>query len=99
MEGVLEVRPERLETLYNQGLELPYVDFGQAEPAIKLTHGGEEYWYAWTLPLKGYSAALGRRLRELEAEERKVLLARFGTRIYIYATGIKPIGAGKPPGA
>ena len=28
MQGVVEVRPERLQTLYANGLELPYVEFG-----------------------------------------------------------------------
>ncbi|MFQ6019771.1 MAG: hypothetical protein ACE5KW_03345 [Dehalococcoidia bacterium] len=110
MEGVLDVRATELEVLYNQGLELPYVEFAQVEPAIKLVHEGEEYWYYKTLPLKGYGAVLGRYARQLMQEERKLLLARFASgdnfstsshwdRIYIYATGIRPIGAGKPPGA
>jgi hypothetical protein len=99
MEGVLEVRPGSVESVVNEGREIPYVEFGEVQPAIKLLHGGGEYWYFKTLPLKGYGAVLGRYLRELEAEGHKPLLARFQTRIYIYATGITPIGAGKPPGA
>jgi hypothetical protein len=99
MRGVLEVHPDNLETLYTNGLELPYVEYGEIEPAVKLIHAGEEYWYYRTLPLKGYGAVLSRYIRELEAEGHKVLLARFGTRIYIFATGVTPIGAGKPPGA
>jgi hypothetical protein len=99
MEGVLEVRPDSLETLTNEGRDLTYVEFGDVQPAIKLTYEGEEYWYFKTLPLKGYGAVLGRYVRELEAGGHKPLMARFQTRIYIYATGITPIGAGKPPGA
>lgn len=99
MEGVLEVRPDSLETVVNEGRELPYAEFGDVQPAIKLMFEGEEYWYCRTLPLKGYGAVLGRYVRELEAERHKPLLARFQTRIYIYATGVTPIGAGKPPGA
>lgn len=98
MQRVLQVRPQRLESLYVDGLELPYVEFGQAEPAIKLVHQDEEYALYRTLPIKGYGAVLGRYVRELQAEGKKPLLARFGTRIYIYATGTVPIGAGKPPG-
>ncbi len=106
MEGVIEVNPERINTLYTDGMELPYVEFGEAEPALKLVHGGEDYWYYKTLPLKGYGAVLARNVRELEAEGKKPLLARFPSgenfstsahwdRIYIYATGVTPIGAGK----
>lgn len=98
MQGVIEVSPSRLEILYTDGRELPYVEFGQVEPAIKLVHGGEEYWYYKTLPLKGYGAVLARHVRELESDGQKLLLARFWDRIYIYATGIRPIGAGKAPG-
>jgi hypothetical protein len=98
MEGVHEVHEDRLEVLATNGLELDYIEFGQAEPALKLVRGSEEYWYYRTLPLKGYGAVLARYIRELEAEGHKPLLARFFNRIYIYATGITPIGAGKAPG-
>ncbi len=99
MEGVIEVSPQQVDALYDSGRELPYVDFGAADPALKLDYAGEAYWYYRTLPLKGYSAVLGRYVREKEAEDHRVLLARFHSRIYIYATGIVPIGAGKAPGA
>jgi len=99
MQGVIEVRPDSIETLANEGRDLPYVEYGEAQPAIKLVYEGEEYWYVKTLPLKGYGAVLGRYVRQLEAEGHKPLLARFLMRIYIYATGVTPIGAGKPPGA
>ena len=98
MEGVIEVRPESIETLYTHGLELPYIEYGDMEPGVKLIHDGEDYWYYKTLPLKGYGAVMPRYIKDLAAEDHKPLLARFGQRIYIYATGITPIGAGKPPG-
>ncbi|HZP25505.1 MAG TPA: hypothetical protein VFB90_00495 [Dehalococcoidia bacterium] len=99
MEGVLEVTPEQLEVLSNQGRELPYVEFNSHVPAIKLDYQGESFWYYKTLPLKGYSALLARELRDLESQGRQVLLARFNNRIYIYGTGVTPIGAGKAPAA
>lgn len=110
MQGVLEVRPSQLESLHNHGLALPYVEFDRSEPAIKLVHAGEEYWYYRTLPLKGYGAVLARYARQLQGEGKKLLLARFipgsnfptshhWDRLYIYATGIRPIGAGKAPGS
>ncbi len=99
MEGVHEVRPDSIETLYTDGMELPYVEYGDAEPAVKLVFGGEDYWYYRTLPVKGYGAVMARYIRALEAEGHRPLLARFRMRIYIYATGVTPIGAGKPPGA
>ena len=98
MQGVHEVHPDSLETLYTNGVELPYVDYGRLEPAIKLVFEGEDYWYYRTLPLKGYGAVLAGYIRALAAEDHKPLLARYGTRIYIYATGVTPIGAGKAPG-
>ncbi|MEO6197522.1 MAG: hypothetical protein ABIP58_05360 [Dehalococcoidia bacterium] len=99
MQGVIEVRPDTVETLVHAGTELPYVEYGSMQPGIKLVLEGDEYWYYKTLPLKGYGAVLGRYIRELETGGHKPLLARFQTRIYIYATGVTPIGAGKPPGA
>ena len=95
MEGVLEVNPDHIETLYAGGMELPYVQFGEAEPALKLVYGGEDYWYVRTLPLRGYGAVMPRHIRALEAEGNKPILARFWDRIYIYATGVTPIGTGK----
>ncbi len=99
MQGIIEVRPDTLDSLTHHGRELPYVEYGDMQPGVKLLLNGEEYWYFKTLPLKGYSAVLGGYIRQLEADGNRPLLARFGTRIYIYATGITPIGAGKPPGA
>ena len=98
MQGAIEVRPENIETLYTHGMELPYIEYAHTEPGIKLVHAGEDYWYYRTLPLKGYGAVLAKYISQLEAEGHKLLLARFGTRIYIYATGVTPIGAGKAPG-
>ncbi len=66
MEGVIEVNAERIEALYADGRELPYVEFGSREPAIKLVYGGEDYWYVRTLPLKGYGAVVARHIRGLE---------------------------------
>jgi hypothetical protein len=98
MEGVIEVRPDTIEPLVVEGRELPFVEYGSVQPAIKLLYEDGEYWYFRTLPLKGYGAVLGRYIGELEAGGHKPLLARFFNRIYIYATGVTPIGAGKPPG-
>ena len=95
MEGVIELSPGRLEALYAAGLELPYVEFGSVEPALKLVYGGEDYWYVRTLPIKGYGAVIARHVRALQAEGKKALLARFFDRIYVYATGVTPIGAKK----
>ncbi len=98
MQGVIEVDPELIETLRADGLELPYVEYGQHEPGIKLLYAGEEYWFYRTLPLKGYGAVMARVIRELQEQGHKPLLARFYNRIYVFATGITPIGAGKAPG-
>jgi len=99
MQGVIEVRPDNIETLSTDGLDLPYVEYGDIDPAVKLLYDGGEYWYFKTLPLKGYGAVLSRYIRDLQKDGHTALLARFQTRIYIYATGITPIGSGKPPGA
>lgn len=99
MASVIEVKPERLDSLYVNGLELPYVEFDTSEPALKLIYQGEEFAYWRTVPYKGYGSLLARRIRELAGEGKKPLLARFGLRIYIYATGVVPIGSGKPPAA
>ncbi len=70
-------------------------DGGQVEPALKLVYGGEDYWYVRTLPLKGYGAVMARHIRGLQSDGKKPILARFRDRIYIYATGVTPIGTGK----
>jgi hypothetical protein len=98
MQGVIEVRPDSIETLVTHGRELPYIEYGHIEPGMKLVLDGEDYWYYKTLPFKGYGAVMDRHISALEAEGHKSILARFGDRIYIYATDITPIGAGKPPG-
>jgi hypothetical protein len=95
MEGVIEVNLERIETLYASGVELPYVQFGQAESALKLVYDSEDYWYVRTLPLKGYGAVMARHISGLRTDGKKPILARFWDRIYIYATGVTPIGTGK----
>jgi hypothetical protein len=95
MEGVIEVNPARVGTLHAGSVEVPYVGFGQIEPAIKLVYEGEDYWYVRTLPLRGYGTVMARHIRELEGDGKKLLLARFRDRIYIYATGVTPIGTGK----
>jgi len=38
---------------------------------------------------------MARHVRALEAEGKKAVLARFFDRIYVYATGVTPIGAKK----
>lgn len=98
MQGVIEVRPDSIATLVTRGREFPYIEYGNIEPGVKLVHEGEDYWYYKTLPLRGYGAVMDRYISALEAEDHKSILARFADRIYIYATGITPIGAGKPPG-
>jgi hypothetical protein len=99
MQGVIEVRPETVATLSHSGRELPYVEYGSMQPPMKLVLDGEEYWYYRTLPLKGYGAIIDGAIAELDAGSHRALFARFDTRIYIFATGVTPIGAGKPPGA
>jgi hypothetical protein len=95
MEGALEINPDRVETLYASGMELPYVQFGGVDPALKLVYAGEEHWYVRTLPLKGYGAVIEQHIRDLETDGKNPILARFWNRIYIYATGVTPIGTGK----
>jgi hypothetical protein len=95
MEGVIEVNPARVGTLHADSVEVPYVEFGQIEPAVKLVYEGEDYWYVRTLPIRGYGAVMARHIRELQGDGNKPLLARFRDRIYIYATGVTPIGASK----
>ena len=99
MVSVIEVKPEQLSSLYVNGLDLPYVEFDTPKPALKLIYQGEEFAYWRTVPLNGYGSLLAQRIRELAGEGKKPLLARFGARIYIYATGVVPIGSGKPPAA
>ena len=100
MDKLKSVNPNKLDAVHVDGVDFPYINMGQVEPAIKLVLEGSDYWYARSLPTKGYSAVLKKHIQEIQTEDenRKILLARFWNRIYIYSTDIKPIGSGKPPG-
>ena len=80
-------------------MELPYIEYAQTEPGIKLVHERRGLLVLPHAPPEGLRRGARRSTSPmLEAEGHKPLLARFGTRIYIYATGVTPIGAGKAPG-
>ncbi len=109
MVSELTVPDDRIEVLEVDGRELPYVEFHRRQPAVKLVLDGEEYFFYKTFPLRGYAPALLKAVQQLEAEGKKVLVAYFPPgrnfptshhwdRLYLYATGIRPIGMGKAPG-
>ena len=79
-----ELDPALLETLYVDGLEMPFMDFGPAEPTLRLRLEGEEYAFRRSYPRKGFGAVLGKDAWQLLNEGKKLLIARFGDRHYLY---------------
>ena len=84
MVDVLELDPRLLETLFVDGLEMPFMDFGPTEPTLRLRLDGEEYAFRRSYPRKGFGAVLGKDARELLDEGKKLLIARFGDRHYLF---------------
>jgi len=84
MVDVAEVDPDLLEMLFVDGVEMPFMDFGPVEPMLRLRLDGEEYAFSRTYPRKGFGAVLGRDARQLLDEGKKLLIARFGDRHYLF---------------
>ena len=84
MVDVLELEPDVLETLYVDGVELPFMDFGPMEPTLRLRLGREEYEFSRSYPRRGFGAVLGKDIRPLLKEGKKLLVARFGERHYLF---------------
>ena len=79
-----ELEPDLLEILYADGVELPFMDFGQMEPTLRLRVEGEEYEFGRSYPRRGFGAVLGKDARPLLNEGKKLLVARFGDRHYLF---------------
>jgi hypothetical protein len=79
-----ELEPDLLETLYADGVELPFMDFGPMEPTLRLRLEGEEYEFSHSYPRRGFGAVLGKDVRPLLREGKKLLVARFGDRHYLF---------------
>ena len=79
-----EVDPALLETLFVDGVELPFMDFGAVEPTLRLRLDGEEYAFRRSYPRMGFGAVLGKDARPLLREGKKLLVARFGDRHYLF---------------
>jgi hypothetical protein len=79
-----ELEPDLLETLYVDGVELPFMDFGPMEPTLRLRLDGEEYSFSRSYPRRGFGALLGKDARPLLNEGKKLLVARFGDRHYLF---------------
>ena len=84
MADALELEPDLLETLYVDGVELPFMDFGQMEPTLRLRLEGEEYAFSRSYPRRGFGVVLGKDIRPLLKEGKKLLVARFGDRHYLF---------------
>jgi hypothetical protein len=84
MVDVPELEPDLLETLYVDGVELPFMDFGPAEPRLRLRLEGEEYAFSRSYPRRGFGAVLGKDVRQLLDEGKRLLVARFGDRHYLF---------------
>ena len=79
-----ELEPALLETLFVDGVEIPFMDFGPAEPTLRLRLEGEEYAFIRSYPRRGFGAVLGKDVRPLLNEGKKLLVARFGERHYLF---------------
>ena len=79
-----ELNPALLETLFVDGVEIPFMDFGPVEPTLRLRLEGEEYAFRRSYPRRGFGAVLGKDARPLLSEGKKLLVARFGDRHYLF---------------
>jgi len=79
-----ELDPGLLETLFVDGLEMPFMDFGPTEPTLRLRLEGEEYTFSRSYPRRGFGGVLGKDARPLLNEGKKLLVARFGDRHYLF---------------
>jgi len=79
-----EIDPGLLETLFVDGLEIPFMDFGPVEPTLRLRLEGEEYAFRRSYPRRGFGAVLGKDVRPLLKEGKKLLVARLGDRHYLF---------------
>ena len=79
-----ELDPALLETLYVDGVEIPFMDFGPVEPVLRLRLEGEEYAFRRSYPRKGFGAVLGKDANDLLDEGKLFFIARFGDRHYLF---------------
>jgi hypothetical protein len=73
-----------LETLYVDGVEIPFMDFGPAEPVLRLRLEGEEYVFRRSYPRRGFGAVMGKDANALLDEGKLFFVARFGDRYYLF---------------
>ena len=79
-----EVDPALLETLFVDGVEIPFMDFGPVEPVLRLRLEGEVYAFRRSYPRRGFGAAMGKDANNLLDEGRNFFVARFGDRHYLF---------------
>ena len=79
-----ELDPALLETLFVDGVEIPFMDFGPVEPVLRLRLQGEEYAFKHSYPRKGFGAVLGKEADHLLDEGKQFFVARFGDRHYLF---------------
>jgi hypothetical protein len=84
MVDVPELDPALFETLYVDGVEIPFFDFGPVEPILRLRLQGEEYAFRRSYPRKGFGAVLGKDADDLLEEGKRFFIARFGGRHYLF---------------
>ena len=84
MVDATELDPGLLETLFVDGLEMPFMDFGPVEPTLRLRLDGEDYAFSRSYPRRGFGGVLGKDAHRAINEGKKLLVARFGDRHYLF---------------
>jgi hypothetical protein len=79
-----ELDLDLLETLFVDGVEIPFMDFGPVEPLLRLRLQGEEYAFKRSYPRKGFGAVLGKDADDLLDKGKQFFIARFGDRHYLF---------------
>ena len=79
-----ELDLDLLETLYVDGVEIPFMDFGPVEPVLRLRLEGEEYAFRRSYPRRGFGAAMGKDANALLDEGKNFFVARFNDRHYLF---------------
>lgn len=79
------VRLDALDILYVDDLELPLYDMSHFTPPPRsLTLAGKEYVFTRSVPVKGYSAVMGKIARDIFGQGKDLLIGRWGMRYYVF---------------
>jgi hypothetical protein len=82
---LLEIHPESVGKFWLDTTAVPYVYLEREEAAQGLVRVGDtEYTFDHSYPVRGHSAIMPQKVRELMAEGKRLLVVEHGERLYVY---------------